>query len=175
LSLAIAALIFAAAIGGAAFVIATELRAARAEATRTRALTILQAFAPGIEAARADPRALLVWQPLSRAVRQLFPTECAALDQAAGGSFPFTREQVQAAHSKWTTDWLAWERAHDADYKDRAAVAEHELAASNGSPAARARVDAIEREKLDLYQRRYQDYVQVARALQALIEHVPAT
>jgi len=175
LSLVIAALIVAAAIGAAAFVIATELRAARAEATRTRMLTILQTFAPGIEAARADPRAMLVWQPLARAVRQLFPTECAALDKAAGGSFPFTREQVQAAHSTWTTDWLAWERAHDADYKDRAAVAEHELAASNGSPAARARVDAIEREKLDLYQRRYQDYVQVARALQALIENAPAT
>ena len=175
MSLVIAALIVAAAIGAAAFVIATELRAARAEATRARALTILQTFAPGIEAAQADPRAMLVWQPLARVVRQLFPTECAALDKAAGGSFPFTRDQVQAAHSKWTTDWLAWERAHDADYKDRAAVAEHELAAANGSPAARARVDAIEREKLDLYQRRYQDYVQVARALQALIENAPAT
>jgi hypothetical protein len=174
LSLVIAALIVAAAIGGAAFVIATELRAARTDATRARALTILQAFAPGIEAARADPRALLVWQPLARAVRQMFPSECAALDAAAGGSFPFTREQVQAAHSRWTSDWLAWERTHDADYKDRAAVAEHELAASNGSPAARARVDAIEREKLDLYQRHYQDYVQVAKALQALIENAPA-
>jgi hypothetical protein len=32
----------------------------------------------------------------------------------------------------------------------------------------RARVDAVEREKLDAYQRRYQEYVQVARALQAL-------
>ena len=175
MSLVIAALIVAAAVGAAAFVIATELRAARAEATRARALTILQTFAPGIEAAQADPRAMLVWQPLARAVRQLFPSECAALDKAAGGSFPFTREQVQAAHSTWTTDWLAWERAHDADYKDRAAVAEHELAAANGSPAARARLDAIEREKLDLYQRRYQDYVQVARALQALIENAPAT
>jgi hypothetical protein len=175
LSLVIAALIVAAAIGVAAFVIATELRAARDDATRARTLTILQAFAPGIEAAQKDPRAMLVWQPLARVVRQLFPTECAALDRAAGGPFPFTREQVQAAHSTWTTDWLAWERAHDADYKDRAAVAEHELAAANGSPAARARVDAIEREKLDLYQRRYQDYVQVARALQALIENAPAT
>ena len=174
MSLVIAALIVAAAIGAAAFVIATEVRAARADATRTRALTILQLFAPGIEAARADPRALLVWHPLGRAVRHLFPIELAALDKAAGGSFPFTRDQVQAAHSQWTTDWLAWERAHDADYKDRAAVAEHELAASNGSPAARARVDAIEREKLDLYQRRYQDYVQVARALQALIDNAAA-
>lgn len=175
MSLVIAALIVAAAIGAAALVIATELRASRADATRARALTILQAFAPGVEAARADPRALLVWQALARSVRQLFPTECAALDAAAGGSFPFTREQVQAAHSRWTSDWLAWERAHDADYKDRAAVAEHDLAASHGSPAARARVDAIEREKLDLYQRRYQDYVQVAKALQALIENAPAT
>ena len=175
MSLVIAALIVAAAIGAAAFVIATELRAARDEATRARALTILQTFAPGIEAAQADPRAMLVWQPLARAVRQLFPSECMALDKGAGGSFPFTREQMQAAHSRWTTDWLAWERAHDADYKDRAAVAEHELAAANGSPAARARVDAIEREKLDLYQRRYQDYVQIAKALQALIENAPAT
>jgi hypothetical protein len=171
LILVVAALIGAAAIVAAAYMIAAELRAAREDAARGRTLTILQAFAPGIEAARADPRALLVWQPLARAVRQLFPAECSALDAAAGGSFPFTHDQVQAAHARWTTDWLAWERAHDADYKDRAAVAEHELAAANGSPAARARVDAIEREKLDLYQRHYQEYVQVARALQALIEH----
>jgi len=175
LILLLAALIVAAAIGVATYHVVAELRASREDAARARALAILRTFAPGIEAAQADPRAMLVWQPLARVVRQLFPTECAALDKAAGGSFPFTREQVQAAHSTWTTDWLAWERAHDADYKDRAAVAEHELAAANGSPAARARVDAIEREKLDLYQRRYQDYVQVARALQALIENAPAT
>jgi len=175
LTFVLAAFVVAAATLAAAFVIVAELRAARMDATRLSALTILQTFAPGIEAARADPRALLVWHPLARAVRQLFPTECAALDRAAGGSFPFTREQLQAAHSRWTTDWLAWERAHDAEYKDRAAVAEHELAMSNGSPAARARVDAVEREKLDLYQRRYQDYVQIAKALQALIENAPAT
>jgi hypothetical protein len=166
----LAAFIVAAAIVAAAYLVAAELRAAREQASRGRALTILQAFAPGIEAAGADPRALLVWQPLARAVRKLFPDECAALDAAAGGSFPFSRDQVQAAHARWTTEWLAWERAHDAEYKDRAAVAEHELAAS-GTPAARARVDAIEREKLDLYQRRYQEYVQTARALQALIDH----
>jgi hypothetical protein len=34
---------------------------------------------------------------------------------------------------------------------------------------ARARLDAIEGEKLDLYQRRYADYVRTAKALQALI------
>jgi hypothetical protein len=32
----------------------------------------------------------------------------------------------------------------------------------------RAKVDAIEREKLDAYQRRYEEYVRVAKALQAL-------
>jgi hypothetical protein len=166
----LAAFIVAAAIVAGAYLVAAELRGAREQATRSRALTILQAFAPGIEASRADPRALLVWQPLAQAVRKLFPEECASLDAAAGGSFPFSHDQVQAAHARWTTEWLAWERAHDAEYKDLAAVAEHELAA-NGTPAARARVDAIEREKLDRYQRRYQEYVQIARALQALIDH----
>jgi len=166
----LAALIVAAAIVAAAYLVTAELRAAREQASRDRALTILHAFAPGIEAARADPRALLVWQPLARTARKLFPAECSALDAAAGGSFPFSRDQLQAAHARWTTEWLAWERAHDAEYKDRAAVAEHEFAASR-TPAARARVDAIEREKLDRYQQRYQEYVQVAKALQALIEH----
>jgi hypothetical protein len=33
----------------------------------------------------------------------------------------------------------------------------------------RARLDAVESEKLDLYQRRYADYVRVAKALQALM------
>jgi hypothetical protein len=53
----------------------------------------------------------------------------------------------------------------------KAAAAQAELLASGGSgtAAARARVDAVEREKLDLYQRRYGEYVRVAKALQALI------
>jgi hypothetical protein len=174
LSVLLAALIVAVAIVVAAYRIVGELRASREDAARERALTIVRTFAPGVEAARADPRALLAWHPLARTVRQLFPTECSRLDAAAGGSFPFPPEQVQAAHARWTADWLAWERAHDAEYKGRAVVAEHELAVSNGSPAARARLDGIEREKLDLYQRRYQEYVQVAKALQALIEHAPA-
>ena len=165
----VAALIVAGAIWIGARQIAAEMRAARDEAARGRALAILQTFASGIDAAQANPRALLVWQPLARAVRQLCPTECAALDAATGATFPFTAEQLQAAHAQWTADWLAWERAHDATYKDKAAVAEQDVAASGGSPAARARLDAIEREKLDLYQRHYQEYVQVGKALQALI------
>jgi hypothetical protein len=89
------------------------------------------------------------------------------LDRAAGSTFPFTREQIQAAHSQWTADWLGWERSHDAEYKLKAASLEHELALDatpGGSMVARARLEAVEREKLDLYQRRYQDYVRVAKA-----------
>ena len=174
MSLVLAALIVAAAIAVASLRIAAEIRAGHEAAARMRALTILQAFTPGLEAARANPRALLVWYPLAAAVRRLFPSECAILDGAVGGVFPFPLEQVRDAHARWTTDWLAWERAHDAEYKDRAAVAEQTLRESGGAPEARARLDAIEREKLDLYQRRYQEYVQIGKALQALIDHDPA-
>jgi hypothetical protein len=76
-------------------------------------------------------------------------------------------DEIQAAHAQWTADWLAWERAHDAEYKLKAAAAEADLAAAN-TPVARARLEATEREKLELYQRRYQEYVRVAKALQAL-------
>jgi hypothetical protein len=169
-----AALAIAAVIYWAAQHILAEIRAARDEVGRTRALALLQLFAPGIGASAHDPRALLVWQPLARTARQLFPAELAALDRAAGGTFPFTKEQLQAAHADWTADWLAWERTHDAEYKMKAAAVERDIEAAGAtsataSPMLRARLDAIEREKLDLYQRRYQEYVRVAKALQTLI------
>ena len=166
--LVIAALIVAGALWMAAREIAAEIRAAREDAARGRMLAILQTLTPGIGAAQGDPRALLVWQPLARVVRQAFPSEAAALDRAAGGTFPFTPDQIQSAHSRWTAEWLAWERRHDAEFKQKAADLEQEVNASGGSAAARGRLDAVEREKLDLYQRHYQEYVQVAKALQAL-------
>ena len=166
-------LIFSAALIGAAIAwgcvrVASELKAARDEASRARALEILATFAPGVSAAAADPRAVLQWEPMARAARQLFPAAFADLDRAAGGAFPFSRERIQAAHAQWTADWLAWEGAHDAEYKLKAAVAEEALAGTDGSRASRARFEAIEREKLELYQRRYQEYIQVAKALQHL-------
>ncbi len=100
--------------------------------------------------------------------RQIFPAEYAPLDRAAGGAFPFTSSHAQAAHAQWTADWLAWERTHDAEYKLKAAAAEQELVASGGAAAQRAKLDAIESEKLDLYQRRYAEYVRVSKALQGL-------
>ena len=162
-----AAIVVAAAIVWAAHTIVSELRAVRTEATRTRALAVLQTFSAGIAAAHADPRALLTWVPLARAARQLLPSEFALLDAAAGATFPFSAEQVQAAHARWTADWLAWERAHDAEYKLKAVVLERELATGE-SASVRARLESVEREKLDLYQRHYSEYVQVAKALQSL-------
>jgi hypothetical protein len=167
-----AALIVAAVLYWAAHHIAAELKLAREEAARSRTLALLQLFAPGVAAGASDPRALLVWHPLAAAARTMYPTEFTALDRAAGATFPFSKEQVQTAHAEWTADWLAWERTHDAEYKLKAAEIEHELGASplaSAPPVARARLDAVEREKLDRYQRRYQVYVRVSKALQALV------
>ena len=169
----LAALIVAAAIWWAAQQIVGELRAARDEASRGRMLMLVELFAPGIAAAQHDPRAFLVWYPLAKITRQLLPADSAALDRAAGGSFPFLPEQVQAAHAQWTADWLAWERTHDGEYKLKAATAAQELAASPDSPVLRGRLDAVEREKLDSYQRRYAEYVRIAKALQALTSVQP--
>jgi hypothetical protein len=164
---AAAVVVWAAAIAWAAAIVRTELARVRAEAARTRTLTLLTAFAPAIGAAQADPRAVLAWQPAARAARALFPAEFAEIDRANGAPFPLSPEHVQAAHARWSADWLAWERTHDAKYKTLAAEAEQQLSA-DPSPAARARLEAIEREKLDLYQRRYEEYIRVAKALQSV-------
>ena len=164
-----AALIVAGSIVWGAVHIVREVRRSRDDGVRVRSLRILAAFAPALGAADTDPRAVLVWQPLARTARQLFPDEFAALDRASGAAFPFSGDAVQAAHARWTADWLAWERAHDADFKLKAAAVEHELIESGGSPIVRARLDVVERAKLDQYQRRYEEYVRVAKALQAVM------
>jgi hypothetical protein len=166
--LVLAALIVAAAVAWGCRHIASAIRSAGESALRARTLQLLQTFAPAAGEAAGDPRAVLAWEPLARTARQLLPQEFAQLDQAAGASFPFSLDRIQAAHAQWTADWLAWEQTHDAEYKMKAAAAEEELARADGSHALRARVDAIERQKLDLYQRRYAEYVRVAKALQAL-------
>jgi len=150
--------------------IGRELAAARDDAARARALTILQMLTPAITAAQSDPRAVLVWQPIARTMRGLCPDEFTRIDRAAGMTLPFDADRLQNAHARWTADWLAWERAHDAEYKGKAAVAEAALAASGNAVAARVNADAVEREKLDLYQRKYEEYIRIAKALQALQE-----
>ena len=163
-----AALLVSAAVVLAGLQIAAAVQSSRPEAMRARSLELLTMFVPALTASAADPRAILVWQPLARMGRQMFPEEFALLDRAAGSAFPFSSERLQSAHAQWTADWLAWERGHDAEYKLKAAVVEQEIAAAGTSPVLRARLDAVEGEKLDLYQRRYQEYVRVAKALQAL-------
>lgn len=164
----LSALIVAAAIAAGAVTIARELRAARrGAAAGDRIATLLALFAPALIDTQRDPRAFLIWQPIAKAARQLFPEEFTALDRATGATFPFSVERIEAAHAQWTADWLSWELAHDTEYKVKAAAAEHEVT-TQGTAAARARLDAVEREKLDLYQRRYSEYVRTAKALQAL-------
>src|SRR5262249_36581039 len=71
------ALVVAAAILWAARELVAEVRNARTEAMRTRALAVLQTFSAGITAAHSDPRALITWVPLARAARQMLPAEFA--------------------------------------------------------------------------------------------------
>ena len=172
-----APLIAVAVVVAAALVVITRLigHVRRHEAERGRSaqaarrLQLLQMFAPGVSAASADPRALLTWQPLASTARAMFPDDFAELDRAAGATFPFSRAQIEAAHARWSTDWLAWERTHDAEYKLKAATAEQELRASPGSSVLRARVDSVEQEKLERYQRRYEEYTRVSKALKNLM------
>ena len=167
-ALIVSALIVAAAIVWVGVRIGNAIRWARADSKGNRVLGLLSLFAPGIAAAESDPRGLLVWQPIARIARAMFAEEFALLDQATGGAFPFREDRLQDAHARWTAEWLAWERTHDGDYKLKAAAIEHEISISGTSSLARAKLDAIEREKFDLYQRRYEEYIRVAKALQAL-------
>jgi hypothetical protein len=166
--LLLSAVVVAGAVAWAGWRIAREVNARREEDTRARALRLIALFSPGVGAVLDDPRALLMWQPLAATARKLFPAEFTALDQASGKSFPFGVEQVEAAHARWSADWLAWERTHDADYKLKAAQVEADIAAEGGSALGRARVEAVEREKLDKYQRRYEEYARVSKALRVL-------
>jgi hypothetical protein len=151
------------------FTVTRELRGLRGEAARR---AMLGTFGPAQAAVQADPTLLLTWYPLATAARQLEPHAFAALDAATRGTFPFTREQVERAHAKVSSDWLAWEQAHDEEYRLKAAVAEHDLTRASGEAAslARARLDRIQHEKIERYQQRYEAYIRTAKALQALIE-----
>jgi hypothetical protein len=143
--------------------------AQRADAARSRQLAIIGAFAPAIAAAADDPRAIAVWQPVARMARALLADDFAAIDRAYGAPFPFSPATIRDAHAKWSTEWLSWERSHDVEFKRRAALAAPEPGAP-ASASIKATLDAIENEKLELYQRRYAEYVRVAKALQALAE-----
>jgi hypothetical protein len=131
--------------------------------------TLLTLFGPAVARSAEDPRVVLAWQPLAATARALYPQAFADLDRACGSTFPFSQEAIERAHARWTADWLTWERRHDADFKLKVATVEYELGAEAHSPFGRARLDAVEREKLDLYQQHYEEYTRIAKGLQALI------
>jgi hypothetical protein len=133
---------------------------------------LLAVFGPATAAVQQDPRQLLVWYPLAQNSRRLFPDAFAELDRASGGTFPFTKEQIKSAHARCSSDWLAWERAHDAEYSLKAAQVEDEIARAGGqaTPLLRTRVAAVEQQKLERYQQRYEEYVKTAKALAAFVE-----
>src|SRR4051794_40402605 len=104
----LSALIVAAVVGWGAARIAGEVKASRIERARERVLDLLQAFASASSAAAADPKAVLVWEPLARVARNILPEDFAQLDRASGSTFPFGTDRIQAAHAQWTADWLGW-------------------------------------------------------------------
>ena len=167
--LLLSALIVAAAIVWSGLRVAAAVGQPRPTAGGAHHAELLALLAPAIAAVASDPRALLTWQPIAAAARALYPNEFAALDAAFNRPFPFGAAEIQAAHARWTTDWLAWERAHDAAFKLRAATAEEELGDRQASVFGRTRLEAIQQEKLDQYQRRYEEYTRVSKALRALV------
>jgi hypothetical protein len=133
---------------------------------------LLAMFGPAGVAVQQDPKQLLVWYPLAQSSRKLFPEPFADLDRAFGGRFPFTKEQLQSAHARCSSDWLAWERAHDRESSLKAAQVEDEVARGGGqaTPLLRTRLAALEQEKLERYQQRYEEYIKTAKALAAFVE-----
>ena len=162
------ALALALAAAGAAFVIVGECRAWRRDATLQ---AMLRTFGDALGSVHQDPRLLLAWHPTAESARKLFPVAFASLDAARGERFPFPRDLIERAHARWTTEWLAWERSHDEEYRIKAASVEQEIGATSGEAAklAKARLDRVQHEKIERYQQRYEEYIRTAQALQALL------
>ena len=151
--------------------IADQVQRRRHDATIQQ---LLATFAPAAVAVQQDPKQLLVWYPLAQASRKLFPDAFKSLDDASGGTFPFTKEQLKAAHARCSSEWLAWERAHDAEYSLKVAEVQDQIDRAPGPPSAllRTRLAAIEQQKLERYQQRYEEYVKTAKALASFAEAV---
>ncbi len=146
------------------------------EARRDRQIqSLLATFGPVTERVRDDPRRLLAWYPVAERARRLFPDAFEAIE-TGGDRFPFSDALIESVEAKWTAEWLEWERNNDTEYREQSAVIEATLESAEGAAAkaARARLDTIERDRLDRYQRRYQDYVEVSRGLAALTGDGPA-
>ena len=173
-ALTLAVTVLAAVYGVVGLFVVILLRARRRDA---QILELLATFGPVAERARSDPHVLLAWYPTAEAARRTFPEAFATIDRNGTDRFPFGALQLETAHARWTTDWLEWERDHDAEYRQKSEAIEAEIEGSAGtaSQAARARLDSVERDKLERYQRRYAEYVQTSRALADLTGVITGT
>ena len=139
----------------------------RREHEANLAIVLLTSLAPA--AARAEPRDLLAWRAAAESARRMFPGAVGAIERQTGEAFPFSHGMIDDAHARWTAEWLTWERSHDVGFKERASALEAELrAAGDAAPAVRARLAALEDEKLRVYQQRYEEYVRIGNGLTAL-------
>ena len=160
-----------AALAGVVLAVAERARRERLRQHREQlAALLLTSVGPAV--ARADGRELLGWRSVATALREVLPDAVRTIEQGTGRPFPFPREVVDDAHARWTADWLAWERAHDIRFRQRASALEAELRGSGevDTASGQARLAALDDEKLQDYQRRYEEYVRVGKALAALAE-----
>ena len=156
-------------IGALLFVAERARRDGRRQHQERLAAVLLASLAPA--AARGEPRDLLAWRGAAATARRMFPDAVAIIERRTGEAFPFAHEVVDDAHARWTAEWLAWERRHDADFKQRASALEAELSvAGDATPAGRSRLVALDDEKLQTYQQRYEEYVRIGNGLAALRE-----
>lgn len=140
-------------------------------------MQLFRMFSVPITQAQADPKVLARWSELSVQMRGLFPDIFRKVEASSGVPFPFSFELIESAHAKWTSDWLAWERKHDLEYKERIRAVESELnkvseSISDETSALRSRLNAIELEKLGRYQERYEEYVRVGKTIAELKDSV---
>lgn len=158
-----------ASIGALVLVAERARRDSRRQHRERLAALLLTALGPA--AARGKPRDLLAWRATADSVRRMFPDAVGDIERQTGETFPFPHAVIDDAHARWTAEWLAWERRHDVEFKQRASALEAELQDAGGStPAGRARLAALEDEKLQAYQQRYEEYVRVGNGLTALKE-----
>ena len=129
--------------------------------------SLLATFGPAVAKVQVEPRELVAWATVAATARALFPDTFKELDAASGARFPFPGTVIEDVHARWTSQWLAWEREHDLECKRRASRVEVELARASAEDAPRlhSQLAAIEQEKLQRYQERYEEYVRVGRAM----------
>ena len=151
--------------------VAERARRDRRRQHREQVMAVLLASL-GPAVARADGRELLGWRRVAGTLRELLPEAVRTIEQRTGQPFPFPRELVEDVHARWTADWLAWERAHDIRFRQRTSALEAELreCGEADTAAGRARLATLDDEKLQDYQRRYEEYVRVGKELAALAD-----